>query len=80
MSLIAGILREHPEPVVIAPIGPPHQPARSLRLHPAGATNRALCLMGGSIGEGNATVSAEFKLYRILRPRRSSSTSACRSR
>ncbi len=64
VDLIAGILREHPEPVVIAPIGPLTNIALLLRLHPELAPQIAhICLMGGSIGDGNATVSAEFNIY-----------------
>ena len=64
VELIASILRSHPEPVVIAPIGPLTNIALLLRLHPELAHRIAhICLMGGSIGEGNTTVSAEFNIY-----------------
>ncbi|HUQ44669.1 MAG TPA: nucleoside hydrolase [Candidatus Limnocylindria bacterium] len=64
VALIARILREHPEPVVIAPIGPLTNIALLLRLHPELMPRIAhICLMGGSIGDGNATVSAEFNIY-----------------
>ncbi|HYK95189.1 MAG TPA: nucleoside hydrolase [Candidatus Dormibacteraeota bacterium] len=64
VDLIARILREHPEPVVIAPIGPLTNIALLLRLHPELASRIAhVCLMGGSIGDGNTTVSAEFNVY-----------------
>ena len=64
VALIARILREHPEPVVIAPIGPLTNIALLLRLHPELASRIAhICLMGGSIGDGNTTVSAEFNVY-----------------
>ncbi len=64
VDLIASILRSHPEPVVLAPIGPLSNIALLLRLHPELASRIAhLCLMGGSIGDGNATVSAEFNIY-----------------
>jgi len=64
VELIASILRRHPEPVVIAPIGPLTNIALLLRLHPELAQRIAhICLMGGSIGEGNTTVSAEFNIY-----------------
>lgn len=64
VPLMAAILREHPEPVVIAPIGPLTNIALLLRLHPELALRIAhICLMGGSIGEGNTTVSAEFNVY-----------------
>jgi len=64
VDLIAAILRDHPEPVVLAPIGPLTNIALLLRLHPDLAPRIAhICLMGGSIGEGNTTVSAEFNVY-----------------
>jgi inosine-uridine nucleoside N-ribohydrolase len=64
VELIARLLREHPEPVTIAPIGPLTNIALLLRLYPELAERIAhLSIMGGSIGEGNATVSAEFNIY-----------------
>jgi pyrimidine-specific ribonucleoside hydrolase len=64
IALIARILRESAEPVAIAPIGPLTNMALLLRVHPdlAGRISH-LSIMGGSIGEGNATVSAEFNIY-----------------
>jgi inosine-uridine nucleoside N-ribohydrolase len=64
VELIASILRGCPAPVVIAPIGPLTNIALLLRLHPELAARIAhICLMGGSVGEGNTTVSAEFNVY-----------------
>lgn len=64
VALIARLLREHPEPIVIAAIGPLTNIALLLRLHPDLAERIAhVCLMGGSIGEGNTSVSAEFNVY-----------------
>ncbi len=64
IELIARLLREHPEPVAIAPIGPLTNIALLLRLYPDLASRIAhLSIMGGSIGEGNSTVSAEFNIY-----------------
>ncbi len=64
VALMARILRDHPEPVAIAPIGPLTNIALLLRLHPELAERIAhLSIMGGSIGEGNTTVSAEFNIY-----------------
>jgi inosine-uridine nucleoside N-ribohydrolase len=64
VDLIASILRSHAEPVVLAPIGPLTNIALLLRVHPELADRIAhICLMGGSIGDGNATVSAEFNIY-----------------
>lgn len=63
VELIARILRERPEPVAIAPIGPLTNIALLLRLYPRLAERIAhLCLMGGSIGEGNYSASAEFNI------------------
>ncbi|MFL5685336.1 MAG: nucleoside hydrolase [Chloroflexota bacterium] len=64
VELIARFLRDHPEPVAIAPIGPLTNIALVLRLYPELADRIAhLSIMGGSIGEGNTTVSAEFNIY-----------------
>jgi inosine-uridine nucleoside N-ribohydrolase len=64
VELMARLLRERPEPVAIAPIGPLTNIALLLRLYPDLATRIAhLSIMGGSIGEGNTTVSAEFNIY-----------------
>ncbi len=64
VALIARILRESPVPVVIAPVGPLTNIALLLRLHPELADRIAhLSIMGGSIGEGNKTVSAEFNIF-----------------
>jgi inosine-uridine nucleoside N-ribohydrolase len=64
VELIARILRESSEPVAIAPIGPLTNIALLLRVYPDLAERIAhLSIMGGSIGEGNTTVSAEFNVY-----------------
>ncbi len=64
VALMARLLRDHPEPVAIAPIGPLTNIALLLRLHPELAPRIAhLSIMGGSIGEGNTTVAAEFNIY-----------------
>ncbi len=64
VELIASILRSHPEPVAIAPVGPLTNIALLIRLHPELVDRIAhLSIMGGSIGEGNKTVSAEFNIY-----------------
>jgi len=63
VALIARILETHPEPVAIAPIGPLTNIALLLRLYPHLASRIShLSLMGGSIGEGNTTASAEFNI------------------
>jgi inosine/uridine nucleosidase len=64
VELIARLLHEHPEPVAIAPIGPLTNIALLLKLYPELADRIAhLSIMGGSIGEGNSTASAEFNIY-----------------
>jgi len=63
VALMARLIEASPEPVAIAPIGPLTNIALLLRLHPALAARIShLCLMGGSIGEGNTTASAEFNI------------------
>lgn len=64
VALIIAILERSPVPVAIAPVGPLTNIALLLRLHPRLADQIAhLSIMGGSIGEGNKTVSAEFNIY-----------------
>ena len=64
IDLIAGLLAASPVPVAIAPIGPLTNIALLLKLHPELASRIShLSIMGGSIGEGNTTVSAEFNIY-----------------
>lgn len=63
VALMARLLEDSPEPVAIAPIGPLTNIALLLREYPHHVAKIAhLCLMGGSIGEGNTTVSAEFNI------------------
>jgi inosine-uridine nucleoside N-ribohydrolase len=63
VALIARLLEASPEPVAIAPIGPLTNIALLLRLYPRLAAKVShICLMGGSIGEGNTTASAEFNV------------------
>jgi inosine-uridine nucleoside N-ribohydrolase len=63
VALMARLLAAADEPVAIAPIGPLTNIALLLRLYPHLATRIAhVCLMGGSIGEGNTTASAEFNI------------------
>ena len=63
VALMARLIGEAAEPVTIAPIGPLTNIALLLRLHPELTPRIAhLCLMGGSIGEGNTTASAEFNI------------------
>ncbi len=63
VELIASILRTHPEPVAIAPVGPLTNIALLIRQHPELMDRIShLSIMGGSVGEGNRTVSAEFNI------------------
>jgi len=63
IALMAQLLADSPEPVAIAPIGPLTNIALLLRVYPHLAPKIAhICLMGGSIGEGNTTASAEFNI------------------
>ena len=63
VALMARLIEASQEPVAIAPIGPLTNIALLLRLHPQLASKIShLCLMGGSIGEGNTTASAEFNI------------------
>ena len=64
VALIAAILERSPVPVTIAPVGPLTNIGLLLRLQPRLADRIAhLSIMGGSIGEGNKTASAEFNIY-----------------
>lgn len=64
VELIAEVLRNHPDPVVLCPIGPLTNIALLLRGHPKLSDRIAhICLMGGSIGDGNVTAAAEFNIY-----------------
>ena len=63
IALMAQLISDSPEPVCIAPIGPLTNIALLLRLYPRLAPRVShLCLMGGSIGEGNTTAAAEFNI------------------
>ena len=64
VALLAAILRDAPAPVAIAPIGPLTNIALLARTHPELVERIShLSIMGGSIGEGNTTISAEFNIY-----------------
>ena len=64
VALMARILESSPEPVAIAPIGPLTNIALLVRSFPHLAPKIShICLMGGSVGEGNSSASAEFNIY-----------------
>jgi len=63
VDLMARLLRESRDPVAIAPIGPLTNIALLILAHPDVLPKIAhLSIMGGSIGEGNTTASAEFNI------------------
>lgn len=62
-DLIVRILREHPEPVTLIPLGPLTNIALVLSAHPELKSNiREIVLMGGSTERGNDTPYAEFNI------------------
>jgi pyrimidine-specific ribonucleoside hydrolase len=64
VALMAQLLTASPEPVAIAPIGPLTNIALLLRSFPHLTTKIAhLSLMGGAVGEGNSSASAEFNIF-----------------
>jgi len=64
VALMARLLEASPEPVAIAPVGPLTNIALLIRSYPHLAPKIShICLMGGSVGEGNSSASAEFNIY-----------------
>jgi pyrimidine-specific ribonucleoside hydrolase len=64
VALMVRLIESSPEPVALVPVGPLTNIAMLLRGFPHLAPKIAeICLMGGSVGEGNATASAEFNIY-----------------
>ena len=64
IELLRSTLEAAPTPVTIAAVGPLTNIARLLRTHPDVAERIAsLRIMGGAIGEGNTTASAEFNIW-----------------
>jgi len=64
VELIAGTLRDSPEPVTLIPTGPLTNIALLVREYPELKNCIAhISLMGGSIGLGNTTPAAEFNIY-----------------
>lgn len=64
VALMARLLDASPVPVAIAPVGPLTNIALLIRSYPNLAPKIAhICLMGGSVGEGNSSASAEFNIY-----------------
>jgi pyrimidine-specific ribonucleoside hydrolase len=64
VALMARLFEASPEPVAIAPVGPLTNIALLIRSYPHLAPKIShICLMGGSVGEGNSSASAEFNIY-----------------
>ena len=64
VELIARLIRECDEPVTLVPTGPLTNIALFLGTHPELRHRiKHICLMGGSLGEGNWTASAEFNIW-----------------
>jgi pyrimidine-specific ribonucleoside hydrolase len=64
VALMARTLIASPEPVALVPIGPLTNIALLIRSFPHLAAKIShICLMGGSVGEGNSSASAEFNIY-----------------
>ena len=64
VALMARLIGASPGPVTLVPTGPLTNIADFLREHPGLRPRIArICLMGGAIGEGNATASAEFNIW-----------------
>jgi len=64
VALMARLIRECDEPVTLVPTGPLTNVALFLGAHPELRHRiRHICLMGGAMGEGNWTASAEFNIW-----------------
>jgi pyrimidine-specific ribonucleoside hydrolase len=64
VALMVRTLIASSEPVVLVPIGPLTNIALLIRSYPHLAPKIShICLMGGSVGEGNSSASAEFNIY-----------------
>ncbi len=64
IELIRTTLERSPSPVTLIPTGPLTNIALLIRTYP-GIVERIerICLMGGAVGEGNTTASAEFNIW-----------------
>jgi inosine-uridine nucleoside N-ribohydrolase len=64
IELIASLVRAADKPVTLIPTGPLTNVALFLRAYPQLVDRiERICLMGGSIGVGNTTASAEFNIW-----------------
>ncbi len=63
VEYLAQILQEATEPITVIPLGPLTNIALLLQEHPQVKNNiKRIVLMGGAIGKGNATATAEFNI------------------
>ena len=64
VAFLARTIAGHDEPLTLVPTGPLTNVARLFADHPEVKPRLArICLMGGAIGEGNITPSAEFNIW-----------------
>lgn len=64
VELMASLLRDAAEPVTLAPIGPLTNVALLLAAHPELKPRiDRIVIMGGAVGSGNVTASAEFNIW-----------------
>ena len=64
VTFLSREIAEHDQPVTLVATGPLTNVARLLEEHPDRKPRIArICLMGGAIGEGNITPSAEFNIW-----------------
>jgi pyrimidine-specific ribonucleoside hydrolase len=64
VELLATLIADSPEPVTLIPTGPLTNVARFVRAHRELLPRiDHICLMGGAMGEGNTTASAEFNIW-----------------
>jgi pyrimidine-specific ribonucleoside hydrolase len=64
VELLARLVRESPDPVTLIPTGPLTNIALFVRTHPELLPRIAeISIMGGAVGEGNLTASAEFNIW-----------------
>ena len=64
VELLASLVRGSPEPVTLVPTGPLTNIALFVRTHPELLPRIAeISIMGGAVGEGNLTASAEFNIW-----------------
>lgn len=64
VPFLAALLEAAPRPVTLVPVGPLTNIALLLAVHPNVVHKvQRVVLMGGSMGQGNVTASAEFNIY-----------------